>query len=334
MAYLKRGPKGPKKLNGRKKRAKPNLSGIQQGVGRTTNRAFGGPGIKSQTPTAALNAFSPYHLGLPRAIGPYTVVRFTMRVNLDRAITILGTFREDRGETGRPAWSSLVGVQSNIPATAINGTNNGFGIEMPALKSLGNATLVPSAYSVQIMNPEAVQTTTGILYIGRSTAMLNAVNDTQPWTDLGENFVSYQAPRLCSAAKLAFRGVHIDAIPQNMSSLSNFLPMEVFGGATAEPTITWNLGGSANIYSGTPSGFTPIVIYNPSNVGLEVLICLEARIRFDLTNPAASSHVHHKMAPDSQWDNVITRMSKDGAGVKDIADKVAELGEAPVMPFG
>ena len=190
---------------------------------------------------------------------------------------------------------------------------------MPMLESgLGtHAQILPSACSVQVMNGNALQTTSGMLYIGKLKVQPQYDGDDENTAaDIATNFVSYMAPRLVAAAKLALRGIHVDAHPLNMNRIADFT--QVYRGF-ADQTSTWPLGLS-------PTGFTPIVIYNPDGVDLNLLVCQEYRTRFELFNPACASHKFHPPTSDGDWAAKIKKACDLGAGAMDIADVVAKSG--------
>lgn len=69
--------------------------------------------------------------------------------------------------------------------------------------------MAPAAFSIQIMNSEAVQTSSGITYIGHIGRIKTIpgfdADLTLTGKGFGDNFIAYNGPRLCSAAKLAFK---------------------------------------------------------------------------------------------------------------------------------
>lgn len=171
--------------------------------------------------------------------------------------------------------------------------------------------------SVQIMNGNALQTTSGMLYIGKlKTQPTYAQDATHTGKQIADSFVSYMAPRLCAAAKIALRGVHVDAHPLNMNRLADFTQI---ARDFQEVTSTW----PANL---TPTGFTPIVIYNPDGVELSLLVCQEYRTRFDLFNPASASHKFHPPSSENHWASMVKKATELGSGALDIADVVASSG--------
>ncbi len=265
------------------------------------------------------DAKHPAHLALPRAVGPYTTIRATRRVELATFSSIIGTFQA--GEitpANQGDWSSIVMVTDVATLNPINGPNNvrSFTVD---LSGLGDAvTLVPSALSVQIMCPTALQTASGIVYAGVMNTQAAIGGRSDSWSDYMEKFVQFQNPRLLAASKLALRGVQINSYPLNMSEVSKFTPLS----KNVDGTYTFDIN------EPEPAGWAPIVIYNPGGATLELLITVEYRVRFDLDHPASASHVHHPIASDSMWDRMTRHAVSLGNGVMDIADVVANTGLA------
>jgi hypothetical protein len=208
---------------------------------------------------------------------------------------------------------------------------------MDGLAQLGDmATIVPSALTVQVMNPNALQTTNGILYVGRMRTQFRGEDSTEAWTTLANQFVSYQAPRLCSAGKLALRGVKIDACPFNIRELQDFDrvvdPMTPEGGGGTggfnEPWTSTSRADGDQAFNPRwkCKGFAPIAVYNPNAVTLQYLVTMEFRCRFDIGHPASSTHTHHPPATESNWSQHIKRMLDMGHGAIDIADAIAQGG--------
>jgi hypothetical protein len=209
-------------------------------------------------------------------------------------------------------------VTDAVSGNPINGTSNAQLFSLP-LDGLGDAaTLVPSALSVQIMCPTALQSAAGIVYAGVMNTQAAIGGRTESWSSYMEKFVQYQNPRLLAASKLALRGVQINSYPLNMSEVSRFTPLK----KQADSTFTYSTS------SNEPAGWAPIVIYNPDGVNLELLITMEYRVRFDLDHPASASHTHHPIASDAIWDRMVRNAVALGNGVTDIADVVANTGMA------
>lgn len=303
------------------------VRGVTQGVGAVPPLAFGNLPLRSID--RVLNAFDPTHLPLPRAIGEYTVVRFTKMFTTTDEVLIFGPETVSRPSTG--AFTFEAGNMTNIicrssvnSAAAINGVANtrNWTLAMP----LGDSsTLVPSAFSVQILNPEPLQTTTGIVMAGRSKMQLKLGDDGRAWLTLGDEFTQFMAPRLMSAGKLALRGVQIDGYPLNMSAASNLTPLDTVN----DGLVTWDLSQTGTINNvAEPAIMTPIVVLNSGGVQLSYLVTMECRVRFDLSNPACSGHTLHHPASDATWATVIARASALGNGVIDIVQRTAETGAA------
>jgi hypothetical protein len=224
-------------------------------------------------------------------------------------------------------WTNRYGYGAMDAAKRPRDANNNYiwHFSQLAKSAWEGAQVVPSAFSVQVMNPNSIQQTSGILYMGRiRTTLKIAENLNSTYNDIFRNCISYNNPRLCSAAKLAFRGVQIDLVPFNMSELANFTKVDSYA------------NGTTGVVSDSPDmcGFAPLFIYNPQKVNLQLLICCEWRTRFDPSNPAQATHVQHPHAPESFWARAMHGAEALGNGVVDIAERVANTGNAIVNGMG
>lgn len=273
-------------------------------------------------PIQGLDATHAYHLGLPRAVGPYTVLKTTQLIQTSSQVAFFGTFLSEGMTTSNEQWLPICGMGEAV-AGPINTAAGTFAYEMDGMDSFQYAaTATPAAITIQVMNPEPLQTTTGILYIGRSTAQYEIGGTTRTWNTLGNEFVQFMAPRMCSAGKLALRGVKVSSYPLDMSELANFRGIRPYADAFGTgPTFNWT---SQKI---RPAGFAPLVIYNPNGVGLQVLCTIEWRVRFDPGNVAAGTHTQHPITPDGVWNGLTSTMSQTN-GVVDLAERTVETGLA------
>lgn len=181
------------------------------------------------------------------------------------------------------------------------------------------AGLTPAAFSVQVMNPEALQTSTGMVYIGRVKNQFSLANQNLSSTvgALSQNLVSYCNPRICSAGKLALRGVQVDAVPSDMQALANFSPLATTtdGDFTAAATSDVDF-----------AGFNPIFVFNPQGVELNALVTVEWRVRFDVSNPAHSACTYRPPSSERTWAQTMQQAVQLGNGVIDIVQAVSRLG--------
>lgn len=302
-------------------RATRGLRGITQSVALSVNNAFGDT-AKPQTIVKGLDAFDSSHVPLPRAVGDYTVIRTTEVFSGTNKCNLYGPMKTQVGggtTKGREAWSSICAVRSNaLSSTELAdgvGTNSNEKRTFSAMASgaWNNANVTPAAFTVKVMNPEALQTTSGIVYIGRAKQMLNPGGNTRSWGDFAQELVSYSTPELCAAGRLALRGVKVDAVPYDMNSLADFRPLD----AGDNLNFTWS--SDDIVYD----GFAPIFVYNPNGVDLQIMICCEWRVRFDPSNPAYASHSYHQPSTLGYWDRVQRIGSALGNGVMDLAEKSA-----------
>lgn len=305
---------------------------LAQGTGKTVTRAFGST---RGTGLAGWDAFSPVHLPLPRSVGPYTVVRTTSLMTSAEQFNMIACFRHHETTYDSPDysnadyWSTIGLLTSRNAALPINDDASGgnallHSVPFPGANSAVSTgfTAVPSAISVQVMNPNPLQTTQGIVAGTVCATQLDLRNRTDTWHELSNEVISYMRPRLMSAGKLALRGIQADSYPLNMAALSEFLPVrEQPGGAV----VTMD----SHVFDGRPQGFAPIVVINEgaaTGLSLNFLVTIEWRVRFDISNPAVASHVHHGVTSDGQWDQLIRHAVSKGNGVCDIAEKVASAG--------
>lgn len=314
------------------------LRGIKQGVGAITKQPF--PKVRKNLKRSpvqrfqrtkslmnSLNAMSPCHLPLPRAVGGYSVIRTTKIISNGEPALLVGAFKGPGNQFTETTWLDICAVSnaSTKEGDPISGPDASFFYSMDPLtsSSINGSRMVPAAITIQIMNPNALQTTSGIVYVGRSKTVLDLMGDSRTWNSLMSDLVSYSAPRLCSAGKLALRGVQVNAIPNNLSVLSDFVPRRILDTST---TKTWTEG----TYSADFEGFGPIFVYNPNKIPLQYIVTIEWRMRFDPLNPAYAGHVLHTPASESTWSNVIADAEAAGHGVEDIAEVVADTGVSAV----
>lgn len=301
------------------------LAGIKQGVGRAVVRAFGATVARKRRGRRNRgmgynqchhDAFSMHHLPLPRPTGPYTVIRTTQVITSNSKLVVLGpVFDADKG-----LWTNVCGY-GTLKDGALKDAGSVYRYTFQSMKnnSWSAAQVTPAAFSVQLMNPNALQNTEGIVYAGRirTAWKLNEHREDTP-NDLANQFISYNMPRLLAAAKLAFRGTHTDAVPFNMSRLAEFTVQEQY-----DPGATTVSGSGADF-----SGFNPQFYWNENGINLQFLICCEWRVRFDPSNPAQASHIQYQHADESIWMKALHAAEAAGNGVIDIADRIAQTGNA------
>lgn len=319
------------------------LTGIKQGTGAAVTVPFGNGPKKSGRRRArgtprrtggtlkCWDAFHPCHLPLPRAVAPYTVIRttsiFSSTESDPRRLTLFGPIDSSAADSNGESWTNGYAIgASGVLSNPMNHSAPLGGTVLSSFASMSGgswaaASLTPAAFSIQIMNPSPLQETHGNVYIGRclNKVCVSRRDLTMPWQDLADELVSYSNPRICSAAKLALRGVQVDAVPSNMNRLSDFTTLRTVNGGTF--TLTAN-------YPHRHDGFNPIFVYNPDAVPIQILVCCEWRVRFDPSNPAYAACTPHPPSSDKTWWNTMQETIALGSGAMDIATKAAALGRA------
>lgn len=331
--------KGPKKntktsLKGRRFGFTP---GVMQGQAKMPTRMFNGTKAGNQARRkksnraaarveAGLDAFHTNHLALPRAIGPYSVIKTTTKIPVltstaGRVIAVVGPCTVSDAE---PSWTNVCAFVSAVAENPINGVNNAqrFGFSTPA-GSWGDSNVCPAAFSVQLICTSPLQISRGDVRVGRSRMAFNLNNQTKTWFDFADEWAQYSAPRLCSGGKLALRGVHTDSRPVNMNRISDFTTFRILTSTGQGVT----LDGTQPTYD----GFTPTVYEfekTADPVEYTLLVTCEWRVRFDPRNPAYAAHQAHKPAPASCWDAAINSLGRTVHGTRDIVETVAAAGAA------
>lgn len=316
------------------------LKGIKQGVGQVTKKPFGTvPASQMAMVRHGFNALSPVHMPLPENVGPYTVTRFTQIITSTGPLTFFGFLKgrldQLRGAsdiyTTPEGWTGIIAVGTDDLNTTPSART--FFSPCTSLGNLGSqAQICPAAMTVQIMNPNALQTTNGIVYSGRLGTQFRGRGEQDTWQALANEFVSFHKPRQTAAAQLAMQGVQIDAAPINTNELRDFTrlvdPLATIPGGTPIPWADTSQTSGTTQYAPdlAMKGFQPIVVYNPNGINLQYLVTIEMRVRFDMGHPASSTHKIHHPAPNA-WNTAISMMHAAGNGVKDISDVVSTIGQ-------
>lgn len=325
MANLRRKTQGKRRARG-SRRDPPASRGqatrvLAQGAGAVPRKAFGS--IPSSLPSHCWDAFHSSHAALPRAVGPYTVVRTTVLHKTSSVAVAIGTMQRAL-PSGELAWSSFVMAHSNDPTLPLStlGSTDLENITPPGSRMGDDSTFTccPSAISVQVMCPTALQTASGQVTAAVCPVRMSLGDDTRSWNNLNSAMLSFFRPRVMTAGKLALRGVQLDSFPLSMAECSEFLPFR--NDAAVSGTFF-----SSEI---KPRGWAPFYITNVDGADLTFLITVEWRVRFDVGNPAAASHTHHGVTSDAAWDHHIRRASAALPGVVDIVSKVADVGVSAV----
>jgi len=300
---------------------------LRQGTAAITTKPFGSSGVSP----LALDANHPSHLPLPRAIGPYTVVRTTQLIKTSAKVNLFGPFTDfNTSQRFGKRWTPICclrDVTAGLPINDATGSGNAEFIPFANLrndKGWDNCSLTPAAFTIQVMNPKNLQSADGVARICRLRFMPDLRGDTRTWEAFGEDCAAFNYPRLCSGGKLALRGVKVDAMPFDMAELAEFTSLSNY---TDSITLEYN-----DSLSLEPSGFAPIMVLLDDAMivagGLDILVTCEWRVRFDPTNPAQGTHQRYPVASDATWNTFMARMEKKAHGVEDIAETVAEYGAA------
>jgi hypothetical protein len=300
---------------------------LYQGVATTARKNFGSADMKKTKIAAlvrALDAKVPRTLGLPRAVGPYTIIRtntlvsskdggnFVMFCPLVRELDSSGT-----------QWMTSCGImQAGAGSSAVGATNGAYLLKNPVSQLGDAAEVVPAAMTVQCVNAKPLDSAGGSYFMGRVNQPMDfGSSSTVTWNTLRSNFISYFSPRMLAGGKLALRGVQCSAYPLDMTEYSAFQGLNSGGVSDTSPT-TWE-------HLIKPGALTPIVFVSNAQMvedSVQWMVTIEWRVRFDPANPAVASHQHHDTLCDEAWNDVVKVASAAGHGVEELAESVAAGG--------
>lgn len=296
---------------------------LAQGAVAPPRRNFGTTKTKHDTThdlMKCLDARIPRTLGLPRAVGPYTVIRTTRLHSTNAKLAMFAPFIVGYPD-GRTAWRAWSGIESVDPAQDVSAIGNARCITMPMDGLLYGCEAVPAALTVQVMNPAPLQAAEGVFAMTRVNQQMQLGGQTGvTWNELAARIISFYSPRMLTGGKLSLRGVKCNAYPLDMTQYSEFLQIRT------SPQDS-NFGWDASV---NPSALSPIVFVqeNDPPVEMQFMVTIEWRVRFDPGNPATASHTHHDTLADSLWNGLVKAASAAGHGVEELAEDTAMLGAA------
>lgn len=192
-------------------------------------------------------------------------------------------------------WTNVVAIEDVVAGNPINGGNNTAIHYADTLDVLAGdvGEMVPASMTVRVMNGEALQTTTGMIFMGRSPTSLALGGATITYDDLGSRLINTGKPKNISAARLALAPQKASAVPMNMNDLSEF--SEIYKSTDIGTPHTFDI----NLFE--PTGLSPLWVYNPNSVNLTYLVTVQWRVRLDVGNPMAGAHTYYPPSPPSSW---------------------------------
>ena len=306
------------KPKGRQMQKKNATIVLAQGAVAVPKKNFGTKAFKGNSARAmikALDARLPRTLGLPRAVGPSTVIRTTRLISSSAKFVMFAPFYD----TSVGKWLDWCGIESVVGTSDVTAASNTLPINMPLAHLESACQIVPAALTVQVMNAASLQSAMGVFAMTRVNQQLDLGSSVGiSYDEMAARVISFYSPRMLTGGKLSLRGVKCSAYPLDMSEYSDFASIVSNSGA-----LTWD-------NSKRPSALSPIVIAqeNTTSQALEYMVTIEWRVRFDPGNPATASHTYHDSLPDAVWNDVIKMASAAGHGVEELSEDVAAAGEA------
>jgi len=254
------------------------------------------------------DATKPNVLGLIRPVGPYTMIRTTNSFSSTSGMSILAPFVLFDG-TYPQKWMTLAGLQAvpGLTGSAVSATNATQGLIIPGLVSLigTSSEIVPAAFSVRLLNGNALQTTSGIVYIGRATSNLSYGGSARTWGQLGTDLSSVSNTVSVAASYLALNPHVAHAIPLDYNECSEF--MEITDSSSYSTPFTWATEGLR------PAAMSPLFVYNPSGLLLEYQVTIQWRLRLDPQNPMSSDHKTYRTSSIKDVEDAVLGVMGGGA---------------------
>lgn len=321
------GKKRPKKQR-QKQKDRPLGRDQMQAVGTFPDKFIGGAVAKNPTP-ACFNALSRVTWGLPRAVGPYTIITMTRRINTPNRIMIFAPWSNKTVANSalQPTNIIAVGCSAANSSNPWNGSNQWEQLGLPAGNFFDQIEAVPCAFTVQVMNPNPLTTADGIITIGRlhTKQEFASIGATHTKEDVLNGMQQFCAPRLVSGGKLCLRGVFGSLVPYDMAELSNFRGVEV----RADGNFTWDYSGTGTPLPYESLGMAPLFVYQSvSPVSLDYLVTVKYRVRFPVTNIAMATHVMHPISDDHKLHRAMSTFQELGHGIQELADTVGGVLES------
>jgi len=245
-------------------------------------------------PIDALDATHPGLPPLPRSVGPYipeTLTYITSGMNYTTSLWGPIKFKAAQGDY----WRSSVGIAGIAGGSAINAANNARIIAPIDMSAYAKASMVPASVTVQVMNPAALQTTAGNVYVVRCNQLIKLAGSSTLWDNLANQIVSRSNSLPMSAAGLNQRPVKIDCVPLDMTSYSQFERL------SNNSTGTFTFDSDDHSFD----TMSPVLIYNPDAVALTVAVTIKWRMRLDPGIPGYGAGLPQKAAPPGYWDRAL-----------------------------
>lgn len=320
-------------------KGKGNGNGKGKGKGRGPRRGGGGMGMGKgrHRLLSCFNAFGKLNLGLPRAVGDYTYVTTIENVTV-------------KGSGAEQLWcfcpwqyhySSAIGQNLGSQGmnmntffawnSTANGINSNPQVELQVCNSKAIADAfergvecVPAAMSVRVTCPTPLQNATGQFFLGKWNIACDP-REYATFKAISDGFMSYGQPRPLTAARMAMRGVQVNAMPRNMGDCSDFLHTSANGGPDIQPLKPYDLTNPSAPWMGFSPIFLVVEASTDDKTSLNVQVAIKWRYRFPINNPAAKTHVYQPITHDTVWNEAMGIMSELGHGVEAIPEGVEAL---------
>jgi len=278
----------------------------------------------------ALSAHHPRALGLMQPTAPYTILRHTAIFSSNANVLLFGTWAVETS-TGT-VWCPIVALSDVNSGNPINGATNTTLHKFANFNGLGTgAEIVPAAFTVRIINPNALQVTSGVLTASRLQGGGNYGNSSTTWMDAATTSFGNCAPLIMSGSRLAMNPVQCHALPADFTEMARFDRFVLSTDTVSLPSpYTWS---SQALH---PAGFAPILVRNEivpsggttySHLTYEVTV--KWRVRVSPENPFSSTHTYQPVSSASTWQSAVQTATSIASGFESVVNIAERIRGAP-----
>lgn len=293
---------------------------LPNGKGSAQNRESKGKG------RGMLSAHNSKALGLMQPTSPYTILRHTAIFSTNANVLLFGTWAIETS-TGT-VWCPIVAVSDVNSGNPINGAGNTTLHKFANFDGLGTgAEIVPAAFTVRIINPNALQVTSGVLTASRLQGGGNYGNSSATWSSAATTSFGNCAPLIMSGSQLAMSPVQCHALPADFTEMARFDRFILSTDAVSLPNpYTWT---SQALH---PAGFAPILVRNeivPSGSttysSLTYEVTVKWRVRVSPENPFSSTHTYQPVSSATTWQDAVATATTIASGFETAAAIAARI---------
>lgn len=221
---------------------------------------------------------------------------------VDAPLALLGP--QLRTAESHREWTNTCAILFKTLVNPINAAN-GARTRKVSGGNLSRMSVVPTACTIRIMNPETLNSTSGSVYVGQIKTKEDLRDYVKSAATIADELVSFCGAKSYSAASLAVRPIEVSCVPVDMTDLSSFYEMNV---SAQSEDITY----ADSSFGEYPAGLAPVFISNPNGVPLTVEVSMKFRVRHGIESPFHSAMPLRPPGSERDWYDGIKTVLEDG----------------------